>query len=100
MILTVLYPTHAGARFDYDYYVDHHTPLVREAWSPEDVSVHRGLTGVGGGEAPYRLIAHIRFASDEALQDALGSARTPEVFADVAKFTDIAPVALVTSASS
>ena len=97
MILTVLYPAHADARFDYDYYVDHHTPLVREVWSPEDVTVYRGVAGVGGGEAPHRLIAHIRFASNEALAAALAGERTPEVFADVAKFTDIQPVALVTS---
>ena len=67
MILTVVYPDKPDARFDYGYYLRRHTPLVKEIWSPEAVTVHRGVVAVGGGEAPYRLIAHIRFASAEAL---------------------------------
>ena len=97
MILTVLYPNKPDARFDYDYYLARHTPLVKEVWSPEAVSVHKGVVAVGGAEAPYKLIAHIRFASVEALEAALGAARTGEVFADVAAFTDIEPVALITA---
>jgi uncharacterized protein (TIGR02118 family) len=97
MILTVLYPAKSGDHFDYDYYVARHTPLVREAWKPEDVKVFRGVAGVADSEIPYRLVAHIRFASTEALEAALASERTPEVFADVAKFTDIEPVAMITT---
>ena len=96
MILTVLYPSKPGARFDYEYYVETHTALVREAWSPEDMQVVRGVAAPDGGEAPFRLIAHIGFASRQALDAALGGAMTPAVFADVGNFTDIAPVAVVT----
>jgi uncharacterized protein (TIGR02118 family) len=97
MILTVLYPSRPEARFDYDYYLARHTPLVREVWSPDEVTVYRGVVGVGGAEAPFRLVAHIRFASAEALEAALAGERAGEVFADVAAFTDIEPVALITS---
>lgn len=91
-ILTVLYPAKPDARFDFEYYMSRHAPLVKAAWSPVEVVVRKGVSDPGGGQPPFLLTADIVFASRDALNAAMASPRTGEVVADVANFTDIQPV--------
>ncbi|PTS88201.1 MULTISPECIES: EthD family reductase [unclassified Caulobacter] len=88
-ILTVIYPAAPGARFDLDYYVAHHTPLVKEVLSPVEVVIRQGVGDPAGGPPPFVLIADIVFADGAAMAAAMGSPRMGEVVADVAQFTDI-----------
>ena len=94
-ILTVVYPAAPGARFDLDYYLAHHTPLVKAVLSPVEVVIRQGVSDLGGGPAPFVLIADIVFASPEAMAAAMASPRMGEVMADVAQITDIQPVAQI-----
>ena len=98
MILTVLYPAKPGARFDFDYYTSVHMPLVREVMAPASTEVSRGVGALGGGEPPFVLVCNIGFASKAAMDAAVAAPRIGEVFADVANFTDIAPITLVSEA--
>jgi len=88
--LIVSYPTHPGAHFDAAYYAGTHIPLAQQLWGPF------GLTGAEilfpDGNQPWKAAVLLRFADAAAIDTALASAGTPEVLADVAKFTDIAPV--------
>lgn len=84
--LSVLYPRTEGATFDHDYYRDRHVPMVCEAWGPDSAEIDRGVDG------PYEAAVHLRFASMEALQGAMGSPKTGEIMADVANYTTITPV--------
>lgn len=89
----IVYVTYEGgpeSRFDRDYYVEKHLPLVRQAWQRyglEDVTAffppraHRGTL----------VICECRFRDEAAIEAAFGSPQTPEVMADVAAFTDLAP---------
>jgi len=99
---SVFYPARAGAKFDFDYYTATHIPLVREAFGATgltSVDVHRGLSAGDGGQAPFLAIAHLNFESPEAMQASLTGPRAGEVIGDVANFTDIAPVSLVSTRS-
>ena len=87
--LVVSYPAGEGDHFDADYYTATHIPLVERLWTPF------GLTGAEilfpAGDQPLKAMVLLRFADQAAIDAALGCPDTPEVMADVAKFTNIQP---------
>lgn len=84
--VSVLYPGGDDINFDHDYYRDSHVPLVSEAWKPVKAEIDKGING------PYVAAVHVYFESMEAFQTAMGSERMGEVMADVANYTNAAPV--------
>lgn len=83
---SVLYPGGEDSRFDHDYYRDQHVPLAKKTWGVDVAEIDRGVNG------PYVAAVHFQFASQDALNEALGSAGTATVQGDVANYTDIEPV--------
>jgi uncharacterized protein (TIGR02118 family) len=83
---SVFYPSGDDTTFDHDYYRDKHVPLAVEAWKPERAEIDKGVNG------PYEAAVHFVFASQGALNAALGSERTGEIMADVANYTNVTPV--------
>lgn len=94
MSLNVVYPNREGARFDLDYYRTTHIPLVMKVMQATDVMLIEGVPN-GATPPPYRMIAHIRFASAEALQAGLANPGMADVRADIARFTDLTPTVMV-----
>jgi uncharacterized protein (TIGR02118 family) len=94
MSLNVIYPNREGARFDLEYYRTSHIPLVVKVMGAEDAVL---IEGVPNGETPppYRMIAHIRFASADALAAGLGNPGMAGACADVARFTDLTPTVMI-----
>jgi len=86
----VTYTGDANTRFDREYYVNTHLPLVRDAWGSLGLESIDGFFPAADG-AGLIAIAVVQFRDDAAVQAALASSRTPEVLADVAKFTDVTP---------
>ena len=84
--LSVFYPAAEGATFDHDYYREKHIPLCVSSWGLDGAEIDKGIDG------PYVAAVHFRFASQEALQAALGSEATGAVMADVPNYTTITPV--------
>jgi uncharacterized protein (TIGR02118 family) len=84
--LSVFYPSTDGATFDHDYYREKHVPLAVKTWGLDGAEIDKGVDG------PYVAAVHFKFESLEALGAAMGSAGTPDVLADVANYTSIAPV--------
>jgi uncharacterized protein (TIGR02118 family) len=94
VFVTVLYPNPPGSRFDEEYYMQRHVPLLRQRWDGMGLSGAYVLRGAGtpdGGEAPFRLITTLTFDSAEAFQKA-AAAHGEEIFADIPRFTDVQPV--------
>lgn len=94
MSLNVVYPNHAGARFDMAYYRDTHIPLAMKVMKADRVILIEGVPMAGAPPA-YVMIAHFQFASAEALDAGLANPAMAEVRADVATFTDIKPTVLL-----
>lgn len=93
--LTALYPKTADSRFDMDYYLNQHTPLVRERLTPmglTGIDLEAGLAG-GAPDSPpaYTLIGRLKFNTIEELQAAVGT-HGPELMGDIANFTDVQPL--------
>ena len=99
--LTVIYPNSENSHFDMDYYLQTHTPLVRERLSPLGlvaIELSAGLAGMAPGvAAPYAMIGNLCFNSMEELQNALAT-HGAELIADIANFTNIQAEMLITQA--
>ncbi|WP_068071838.1 EthD family reductase [Novosphingobium lentum] len=88
--IVVSYPTHAGAQFDAAYYTASHIPLVERHWGP------LGMTGAdvmlpADGNQPFAAMVVLKFRDSASIDAAMVCAGTPDVMADVAKFTNIVP---------
>lgn len=94
IVVSVMYPTTEGGKFDMDYYNATHIPLVKEAFGPTGLTSVQVLQGLSGpdGKPPYVAIANLAFESPQALQASMGGPRAAEVVGDIANFTDIAPI--------
>jgi uncharacterized protein (TIGR02118 family) len=101
IIVSVLYPNGPTARFDHDYYLKSHMPMVqRRLGAPlKRVAVERGLAGgAPGAPPPFLAAAHLHFESVEAFQAAFGPHAGP-IMADVPNYTNTAPVIQISEVS-
>ncbi len=92
---TVLYPKSEDSRFDLDYYLHTHTPLVRELLTPmglTNVDLRSGLVG-GASDTPpaYAMICNLSFGTIEEIQNALAR-HGPELLGDIPNFTNVEPI--------
>ena len=91
--VSVLYPNKKG-KFDLDYYLNRHIPLVHRLLDPYGLirtEVDKGLgSAEPGAPAPYVAVAHLIFASLEQMQQGL-AAHDPDLAADMPNYTDIGP---------
>jgi uncharacterized protein (TIGR02118 family) len=84
--VSVFYPSADGATFDHDYYRETHVPLCVRTWNPESVEIDKGVDG------PNVAAVHLKFESLDALNQAMAAEGTAAILADVANYTNIAPV--------
>jgi len=91
--LNVAYPAAAAAKFDFDYYVTKHMPLIMSLVGESAVRFEaaKGLAGAGGAPAPYVATGQVYLTNLAGLQAAFAS-HMPEILADIAKYTNIAPI--------
>ncbi len=88
--LFVTYPGDAQTRFDREYYVSTHLPLVQEAWGPHGLETIAAFFPAGEGAGTVAVCV-CGFRDEAAMQAAVGSPQTPRVMADVKHFTDAKP---------
>ncbi len=84
--LSVSYPSGDGTTFDHDYYAKTHVPMCNSSFSPMKTEIDKGIDG------PNVAGVHFYFDSMEKLQGAMGSPEIGDIMADVANYTNIAPV--------
>ncbi|MCF2442404.1 EthD family reductase [Dyadobacter sp. CY345] len=93
--ITVVYPRAAEDDFNIGYYIDSHTPLVKELLGPYGlvkVDIEVGIAGAApGSEPPYELICGIFFSDLVSLQTGM-DAQGPILIADIPNFTSVTPI--------
>ena len=93
--VSILYPSGPGKKFDMDYYLNRHIPMVSGILQPLGMvkaEADRGLgTAQPGAPAPFVAAAHLYFQTVEAFQQAFGP-HAAEMTADIPNYTDIEPV--------
>ena len=88
----VLYPL--TKKFDWDYYLGKHTPLVQRLLSPalRKVEIDQGVAGGGpGAPATYTTVCTLTFDSVDAFQAAFAP-HAAEIMGDIANYTDVQPL--------
>ena len=91
-VIGVLYPP--SARFDLDYYLKTHIPLVHsrsDQLGLKNLTVLRGKGGPTGDPPLYPVVALLSFESLDAFQGAVQQ-HGKEVMGDIPNFTDTKPV--------
>jgi uncharacterized protein (TIGR02118 family) len=98
--VTVSYPNTPGSKFDWDYYMGTHVPLVQSELGAALIgaSVDEGIAGGAPGEpATYTAIARLHFESVDAFQAAFGPV-AEKVLGDIPNYTDVSPVIQISNA--
>lgn len=88
---TVSYPLTCDSTFDRNYYQFAHLPLAQAIWGEHGLQSAEVLFPASGPQ-PLAAMVILRFVDQAAIDAALASPKTPEVLADVAKFTNITPM--------
>ena len=94
---SVLYANDEDTKFDLDYYLSTHMPLVQKTWSShglEKWQVVKFDDGPDGSKPQYLIQALLTFSSAEALGKAMADEGTKAVFGDIPNFTNKQPVFL------
>lgn len=93
--ITVLYP--GDAKFNMQYYLSSHMPLVKRLWTPHGLKSYRVLSLVAtpsGDKPPYGVQCALEFTTREEFEGAL-KACAPEVLGDVPNFSDRDPILMI-----
>ena len=92
--IAAVYPREAGKKFDLEYYVKTHLPMVREKFGPfglKKTEVDKAIEGLGGVTPPFFAIGYLYF---DTLSDfhkgfaAIGA----EIIANISMYTDVTPM--------
>ena len=92
--VSVLYPNSASCKFDMDYYLARHMPMVQQKLGPacKRVAVEEGIAGgAPGAPATYVAMGHLYFETADAFQSAFAP-HAQAIMADIANYTDIQPI--------
>ena len=91
--VNVLYRHTDSAKFNMNYYLDTHIPLVSKLLGAalKGVLVQQGIAGGAPGSPPeFAVITVLRFDSMESFQAAF-TPHAPAVMADIVNFTNVTP---------
>lgn len=97
MIRVLALNSSSATRFDYDYHLTKHVPMLEELWKPHgllSVSVSRGGSGLFPGTQPtYAVAGMLTFESPESLSKAVSNGG-PQILGDIPNFTQVCEVLL------
>jgi uncharacterized protein (TIGR02118 family) len=91
--VSALYPGGAGSRFNMDYFLNQHIPMVRTKLGPacKSAAVEQGLGGATPDSPPaFSAMAHLYFDSVEAFQAAFGP-HAGAIMGDIPNYTNVQP---------
>lgn len=93
--VSVIYPNQPGTKFDVEYYVGRHIPMVGSLLGPAGLrkaEVERGIgSGAPGEPAPFHAAAHLYFDSVEDFNRAFGP-NAERILGDIPNYTDVNPL--------
>ena len=92
--VTVLYPNEEGKKFDFDYYLNKHLPMVQDLLAPMGMQkgeAEKGLSSADPSQpAPFVAIASLFFDTAEEVHAAF-TTHGGQIMGDIKNYTDIQP---------
>jgi uncharacterized protein (TIGR02118 family) len=85
-----LYPNKEGARFDFDYYLTKHVPMVAKLFGRK-IDVQKGILAPMGSSVAFVCCARIWIDSVEHFQTVMGQ-HGGKILADIANYTNLEPI--------
>jgi uncharacterized protein (TIGR02118 family) len=92
--VSVLYPNSEGSKFDMDYYLSSHIPMVQSKLGAacKGASVEEGMAGgAPGAPATYSAMGHLLFDSVQDFQAAFGP-HAEAIMGDIPNYSNVSPV--------
>jgi uncharacterized protein (TIGR02118 family) len=92
--VSVLYPNNTNIKFDMNYYLAKHIPMVQQKLGSarKNVTVEECIAGAApGAAATYVALAHLAFDSVDAFQAAFGP-HAAAIMSDIPNYTNAQPV--------
>jgi uncharacterized protein (TIGR02118 family) len=87
---TVTYPSKDGAKFDFDYYMKTHIPLVC-CLLGTSIEVCKGTSAMPGDPPAFVCVARIKISGPEEFALAMAK-HGAQIMADIPNYTNITPV--------
>jgi uncharacterized protein (TIGR02118 family) len=91
--VSVFYPNSAGCKFDMNYYLAKHMPMVQQKLGAacKSIAVEQGIAGgAPGAPATYVAMGHLYFDSADAFQAAFAP-HAQAILADIPNYTNTQP---------
>jgi uncharacterized protein (TIGR02118 family) len=91
--VSVFYPNTAGCKFDMEYYLTRHMPMVQQKLGTacKRMAVEEGIAGgAPGAPATYVAMGHLYFDSTDAFQAAFAP-HAQSILADIPNYTNTQP---------
>lgn len=91
--ITLLYRDSHGARFDFDYYLNHHVVMTKRLLADYGliaIAVQKCLHTLDGGKSALVCITHVDFETEAKLNKAL-DVQGATLMADFQNYTNIDP---------
>lgn len=92
--VTVLYPNDEGSKFNLDYYLKTHMPLVDQHWKQYGLQhweIIQYARGADGASPKFQIQAVLTFESKDHFGKAMASEEAKTVLGDIPNFTDTQP---------
>jgi uncharacterized protein (TIGR02118 family) len=92
--VSVFYPNEEGKKFDMNYYLETHIPLVRKLLGAacKNAAVEQGIAGgTPGSKATYVAMGHLFFNTVEDFMSSFGP-NANVIMSDIPNYTDTTPV--------
>ncbi|KAM0331390.1 hypothetical protein ACHAQA_003063 [Verticillium albo-atrum] len=89
--ITVLFPNEADAKYDIDYYVNKHMPLIQSLWGPYGVqswSATKFGNGVDGSAPKYAFGSTVTWENGDQVKAAFAGPEVGRIMGDVANFSN------------
>lgn len=92
--VSVLYPNEEGKKFDLDYYLNKHLPMVQGllgSMGLQKGEVEKGVSSADPSQpAPFVVIGHLFFETTDQVHAAF-SAHGRDIMGDIKNYTEIQP---------
>lgn len=92
--IAAAYPRQPGKKFDMDYYIHKHLPMVWKEFAPfglKKIEVDKGIEKPGGGPSPFFAVGYLYFDTLEDFRKCYASAGA-RVVGNIPVYTDVAPL--------
>lgn len=93
ILISAIYPNHAGSRFDADYYMTRHSQLANQLLTPyglQQVRIVLGVSDLQGAAPAFWAISEMHFVSRDHFERAMHECG-PALFEDAKNYTDVTP---------